>query len=783
MKYGIHSLAFKQSMLILIGITFVFGMMFGSYRISIDNQMKAILMKRGTEISEKNLTYIDKIFTDCELVAENATNVLAGKGISDGEHFPEALKSLLEYAREKVPQVIAVVLATDPENVGEYMKLARYEDGRINVITGSNYSDKEWFVSTKKAEQPLWQEPFVGDFVDEPIAVFTIPFYLPEKDGVKKIGGVICIDISLEFLRETVDQIKVINSGYSFVLSEKNTVVAHPNEEWVFNKTLSDLTTDDNESMKKLGHDIKQKMTGLLMGKKADGTAACIYHTPMHVKGWTFGVVWPAQKFFEEQHAMKLFFIKLTVAGYLIMLFIVLFISFRVARPLNKMSRVAHDLGKGNFDVKIPRIRGKDEVAQFAQAFNRMRESLVEYIENLKNVTDKNLRMESELNVARDIQLGVLPKNEDEESMRDGRHELSALLEPARGVGGDFYDFFPLDKDHIVLLIADVSGKGVPAALFMMSVRTQLKSLALASHPVDYVFDKANERLTHKNDSNMFVTVWMGVLDLQTGHVEFCCAGHNPPVIRHENGETEFIQSKSGLVMGGMPGIKYKMQSVDLQPGDTIFLYTDGVTESCNVDEKFFGDARLLESLRKSAGEPTKNLCTFVKSRIDGFVGEAPQFDDITMLALKYVGQKEEKKSNMQNFRKEMTVDSKIENIETLTSFVESSLSQFEPTMKAQMQINVAIDELFSNVIHYSGSSKMTLVLEVNQDVLTASLTFIDEGVAYDPLKKDDPDTTLSAEQREVGGLGIFLVKKTMDDVEYKRDGNKNVLKIVKKLV
>lgn len=637
MKYGIHSLAFKQSVMILLGITIVFGILYFSVRSAIGNQVASLLMKRGTEISEKNLNLIDNIFTDSEIIGENVRNIL-GRQKPDAEHLPKVLSELLISAREKVPQVVAVVVAVNPEFFGnEYMRLATFENGKVQVINGENYTDKPWFESAKKAGRPIWQEPFVGNFINEPIAVYTIPYYMPDKNGKLVFGGVICIDISLAFLDEKIQSIHVDNGGYSFILSPKGMVVAHPRKDWIYKENLESLA-QKHVTLNGLNDAFKKEGSGLFMGDGVNGEEICVYFNQMKVEGWTFGIVWPAQKFFEDLRKMRMYFIKFSIGGYLIMLLIVLCISFRVARPLNRMSKIAHDLGKGRFDVAIPTIPGRDEIAQFAQAFNKMRESLDEYVKDLKEVTEKNFRMESELSVARNIQLGVLPKDEDEESMRDGRHEIAAYLLPAREVGGDFYDFYSLDENHIVISIADVSGKGVPAALFMMSARTQLKSLALAGNSVDDVFNKANARLAHKNDSEMFVTVWMGIVDLRTGHVDFCCAGHNPPVVRHRNGDVEFVKCRAGLVMAGMETTKYRVQSLDLRPGDILFLYTDGCTEAIDASETLFGDNRLLSSLKKADGIPVSGLCAFVKSELDEFVCDAPQFDDITMLVLKYNG-------------------------------------------------------------------------------------------------------------------------------------------------
>jgi sigma-B regulation protein RsbU (phosphoserine phosphatase) len=492
-----------------------------------------------------------------------------------------------------------------------------------------------WYVEAKRKGKGIWCEPFISNYVDKPVAVYAMPFYETLPDGSKKFKGVVCLDILLSFLREAVASIQIENSGYAFILSAENKIVAHPRDDWIFKETLYSLAKGRDANLSDFEKAVRELHSGILLGKTFKGESACIYFSHMKVDGWVFGIVWPADEFFEKRRKMTSILGMLSLVGYALMFGLVLVISSRVSRPLKELASVAKRLGQGDFEVEIPQVKGKDEIAEFAEAFGHMRDSLKENIEKQKGVE----RVQNELEMARKIQLGLLAKNDDDENVKDDRHKLCPFILPAKEVGGDFYDFFKVDENKLAFLIADVSGKGVPAALLMMSSRSMLKSVVLAGSSVEDTFNVVNDRLAFRNYLNMFVTVWMGILDLRTGEVEFACAGHNPPAICCADGTVEFAKSKPGLVMAAMEGTRYKRQTLKLEPGDTIFLYTDGVTEATNANEELFGDDRLLQTLREACGMEPAEICPFVKSKIDEFVGDAPQFDDITMLALKFVGQ------------------------------------------------------------------------------------------------------------------------------------------------
>ena len=632
MKFNVHSLAFKQTLLILLGITVVFGTLLFTLQRLVNTRMSELIMARGQEISEKHVSLIDNIFDGSASIVKGIVDKIEQGEISQadmGDFLPAAYRN----AHDKVAITSALVVAYEPENGKEFIRITG--DGlNGKVLDGSGYQSMSWYVEAKTKGKGIWCEPFISNYVDKPVAVYAMPFYETLPDGRKKFKGVVCLDILLSFLREAVASIQIENSGYAFILSAENKIVAHPRDDWIFKETLYSLAKGRDANLSDFEKAVRELHSGILLGKTFKGESACIYFSHMKVDGWVFGIVWPADEFFEKRRKMTSILGLLSLVGYALMFGLVLVISSRVSRPLKELASVAKRLGQGDFEVEIPQVKGKDEIAEFAEAFGHMRDSLKENIEKQKGVE----RVQNELEMARKIQLGLLAKNDDDDGVKDNRHKLYPFILPAKEVGGDFYDFAKVDENRLAFLIADVSGKGIPAALLMMSSRSMLKSVVLAGSSVEDTFNVVNDRLAFRNYLNMFVTVWMGILDLRTGEVEFACAGHNPPVICHDDGTVEFAKSRPGLVLAAMEGTRYKRQTLKLEPGDTIFLYTDGVTEATNANEELFGDDRLLQTLREAHGKEPAEICPFVKSKIDEFVGDAPQFDDITMLALKFVG-------------------------------------------------------------------------------------------------------------------------------------------------
>ena len=316
----------------------------------------------------------------------------------------------------------------------------------------------------------------------------------------------------------------------------------------------------------------------------------------------------------------------------------------KVIRPIDQLTQATgafiqnneEELAEGTATVNVPESRTGDEVEGLADSFRKMEEDMISYIRSFMEITAEKERIGAELNVATQIQADMLPRIFPAFPERR-EFDIYATMDPAKEVGGDFYDFFLVDEDHLAVVIADVSGKGVPAALFMVIAKTLIKNHAQNRDTPGAVFTQTNEQLCEGNDAGLFVTAWMGVLEISTGQFVYVNAGHNPPLLKRAGGQFEWLKSRPGFVLAGMEGIRYRENTLQLEPGDELYLYTDGVTEATNSSQELFGEERLQAALNEEPDLPVHKLLPKIKGCIDAFVGEAEQFDDITMLGLHYM--------------------------------------------------------------------------------------------------------------------------------------------------
>ena len=443
-------------------------------------------------------------------------------------------------------------------------------------------------------------------------------------------------------------------------------------------------------------------------------------------------------------------------------------------RPLGTLHHAAMGLveskmeGLADFRVEVDT---GDELEDLADSFQYMVAELNEYICDLSRVTAEKERIGAELDVARHIQASMLPCIFP---AFPERHEFDifASMTPAKEVGGDFYDFFLVDDDHLAVVMADVSGKGVPAALFMMISKTLLKSAAQSGLSPKAVLEKVNDQLCENNDAEMFVTVWLGILEISTGKMKCANAGHEYPAIMRKGGDFELFKDKHGFVLAGMEGARYREYELELHAGDRLVVYTDGVPEATNGANTLYGTDRMISALNGARDGSCRQMLEALHRDVDSFVDGADQFDDITMLCIEM----KEAASAM----KKINLAPALDKLPEAVAFFEDTLSGADVPMKVIARVNVAVDEVFSNIARYSGATSVTLGCALADGRVT--LRFSDNGRPYDPTGKPDPDTTLSAEERDIGGLGIFMVKKTMDEVSYEYTDGLNILTLVKEL-
>ena len=434
-----------------------------------------------------------------------------------------------------------------------------------------------------------------------------------------------------------------------------------------------------------------------------------------------------------------------------------------VVKNIRKINTSLSQITDGDLNVTVD-VRDNEEFASLSDDINSTVTTLKHYID------EAAARFDKDLEIAKQIQQSALPSVFPPYPNRKD-FSIYASMNAAKEVGGDFYDFYLVDENHLAFVVADVSGKGIPGAMFMMTSKTLIKSFAESGLPVHEVLTNVNTQLCQNNEAGMFVTAWMGILDLQTGLIKFANAGHNPPLVKHKDGSYEFLKGKVNFVLAGMDMVKYKEQELQLQPGDEIYLYTDGVTEAHNSNNELFGENRLLESLNSTKGMSVEDICKKVKEDVDAFVCDAEQFDDITMLCVQL---------NEIDSYNGITVVPSMETVPQVAEFMEAEMEKFEISPKISMKMLIAIDEIYSNIVRYSGATEA--IVSIKKSDNTLKLQFKDNGKPYNPLDSKEPDITASAEDRSIGGLGIFMVKKMLDKVEYKYVDNYNILTLTKNL-
>ncbi len=453
-----------------------------------------------------------------------------------------------------------------------------------------------------------------------------------------------------------------------------------------------------------------------------------------------------------------------------VMLFLA-FIQGKIVRPIALLNQTARHMVENleKESIAEAEIHTGDEIEELSESFIGMHKEVRSYIQRLASVTAEKERIGAELNIAAQIQSDMLPQTFPAFPDRTD-FDIYATMDPAKEVGGDFYDFFLVDDDHLALVIADVSGKGVPAALFMMVAKLLIKNAVQARLSPKAILERVNDQLCENNQAEMFVTAWLGILEISTGHMVCANAGHEYPAVCRKGGGFELFKDSHGFVLAGMPGVRYKEYALTLHEGDTLFVYTDGVPESTSGEEVLYGTERMLAALNRDGSCDSRTLLENVRADIDAFVKDAPQFDDITMLSIKIL------KTQMNK----LSVKPELSSVEPVTQFYERILRNNHVPEKVIAQVNIVVDELYSNITRYSGATNATLGYCITDDTL--HIRFSDNGTPYDPTKKPDPNISAPAEEREIGGLGVYMAKQIMDSMVYTRQNGMNILTLEKSL-
>lgn len=602
-----------------------------------------VTLERNLEKNARNLVMasVNRVETELTAVGKVAEGVT--RALETGSYRGESLTALLVETLAENSGIYGVGAAFEPDAAPDrsrpFVPYFYQKDGRFVFANENDFQfiGRDWYLIARELGKKNWTEPYINETSDNMLmASCSVPFFA-RGGAAKRVAGVVVADISLQRLTDIVASIKVLKTGYSVLISRNGTIITHPAKEMIMNETIFSLAESrNNPTLRDIGRKMVRGETGFVPYTDTRGVRSWMYYAPVSSTGWALAVVFPEAELFAEIRSLTFRVALIGVVGIVLLVAAVAVIARSITAPLQALAGATEVIASGNFDVELPPVRSADEVGKLTQAFIAMNRALKEYIRNLTETTAAKERIQSELKVATDIQAGLLPRLFPAFPERP-EFEIYASMDPAKEVGGDFYDFFFVDDCHLCFLIADVADKGVPAALYMMVAKTLLKSEGQRLGEPDQILANVNNILAADNDSCMFVTVLCAVINVETGELRLTSAGHNPPLLSDAAG-VRYLSLATGFVVGPVPDQVYKTDRLTLRPGDTLFLYTDGVTEAQNRQQELFGEERLLEAFRSGPADDPAAVIRYIRGVVTGFVDGAAPSDDVTMVALTYRG-------------------------------------------------------------------------------------------------------------------------------------------------
>ena len=643
-----RKLSVRVSLWVVLFAAIIFNVALGFLFFQSRDAVREEAVNHAMQILDKTSLRVDSILNRVE-VASNMTTWLV-------QRHPDKPDSMFVYSRGMLlnnPDFYNCSIAFEPyyfKDKGRYFSAYTKHDGdSIRTIQGGSdkyqYFFMDWYLMPMLLDKPCWTEPYMDYDVATNTSEMVTSFCQTIKDHHGQKIGVINTSLSISWLSQTISATKPYPNSYSIMIGRGGTYFVHPDTTKITRQTIYTQTIEKPDTaLEALGHAMQRGEEGM-KHMIIDGEDCYVFYKPLGQTGCSMAIVCPEKDVFSSFNRLRQSVMAIVIIGLLLMLYLFIRIITRELNPLRRLAQEAETIASGQFEAELPDFQRIDEIGQLSHSFAGMQQSLVKYIEELKETTAQKASIERDLHIASDIQKGMLPEKFPTKADCDDV-QIYASLTPAKDVGGDLFDFYFRDE-KLFFCIGDVSGKGVPASLFMAVTRAVFRTVSAHESMPDQIVTTMNKMMVDMNKTLMFVTLFVGVLDLPTGRLHYCNAGHDAPLLVGAGvGE---LPCDSNIPVGFMPTWKYTLQEALISPGTTIFLFTDGLTEAMNADCAQFQMNRInevaLKALSTQQLEPHQ-LIEQMTAAVHEFVGDAEQSDDLTMMAIQYSRQQREYKTS-----------------------------------------------------------------------------------------------------------------------------------------